>query len=120
MPGSRVRKPRVPREGRTVALHVRCTPSEREAIDARARSVSMPLSDYVRVAALHSEVRSKADKLAVLEMAKHAGELGRLGGLLKLWLSERRGDGAPAIAVDQVLADIGATLARLDEAMDRL
>lgn len=114
------RRPREAKEGRTVKVETRCTPSEREAIRARAASVEMRLSDYLRAAALHSEVRSKADKHAVRALAGYTGELGRLGGLLKLWLTERRGDGASAIEVDRVLAQISALIDRMDEEMERL
>ena len=114
------REPRGVKEGRTVKVETRCTPREREMIIARAASVEMRLSDYLRTAALHSEVRSKADKHAVRALAGYTGELGRLGGLLKLWLSARRGEGVPAIEVDRVLAQIAATITRMDEEMERL
>lgn len=115
-----VRKPRAEKEPRPTYLRFRCSLRERALVEARAASVEMRLSDYLRAAALHSEIRSKADKHAVRALAGFTGELGRLGGLLKLWLSERRGDGASAIKVDHVLDQISATITRMDEEMERL
>lgn len=115
-----VRKPRAEKEARPAYLRFRCSLRERALVEARAASVEMRLSDYLRAAALHSEIRSKADKHAVRALAGFTGELGRLGGLLKLWLSERRGDGVSAIKVDHVLDQISATITRMDEEMERL
>jgi len=56
----------------------------------------------------------------IVQLAGHAGELNRVGGLLKLWLSERRGDGAPAIAVDGVLADIKVAVAAITAKVEAL
>jgi hypothetical protein len=45
---------------------------------------------------------------------------GRLGGLLKLWLTERPGDGASTRDVRRVLQEIEATQAELRRLVQRL
>jgi hypothetical protein len=41
------------------------------------------------------------------ELLKACGDLGRLGGLLKFWLVERPGEGAPETDVRRLLNQIG-------------
>lgn len=114
------RRPRAEREGRTATLRLRCTPGERAEIEAAAAAAGLGLSEYMRVTALHGSAPAKVDRATVAALAAHAGNLSRLGGLLKLWLSERRGDGAPAVAVDQVLAEIRTAVDRLADAATAL
>lgn len=113
------RKPRQLPEHRTARLEVRLTPSERAEIAARARAAALPLSDYIRASALHASVRSVYDLDAVNTMAALNGNLGRVGGLLKLWLAERRGDGAAAVKVDDVLASLMEIKDQLADLMQR-
>ena len=110
-----VRKERKAREGRTALLRGRLTPTERAEIEARAEAAGLPLSEFVRVSAQTVTIRARADLDAVHGLAKIAGDLGRFGGLLKLWLADRRGDGAPAIEVDKVLAEARAVIEVLAE-----
>jgi hypothetical protein len=56
----------------------------------------------------------------VCELAKINGDQGRLGGLLKLWLMERAGQGAPAVAVRRVLDRIGEMQAQLADIAGRV
>ena len=53
------------------------------------------MSVYLKTLGLGYEPKSLLDAERVGELLKACGDLGRLGGLLKLWLSERPGDGAP-------------------------
>ena len=115
MKGVKVRQPRRPKVNRSSALTLRCTPDERAEIEARALASGLPLSEFIRVSAQTVTIRARADLDAVAGLAKIAGDLGRLGGLLKLWLAERRGDGAPAVEVDKVLADIKGAIDLLAE-----
>jgi hypothetical protein len=116
----RLRQPRTLRENMSCLLKVRCTPTERAQVEARAKAAGLPLSEYVRVSALHATINSRVDYAAVTTLARNAGELNRLGDLLKLWLLERRGDGAPAIAVGGVLSDIKVAVERLTDAVMRI
>lgn len=86
-------------------IKVWVTPNERAALTARAESAGLSLSAYMRAAGLNHAIRSRADIAAAQDMMRVAADLGRVAGLLKLWLAERRGVGAPAIDVDQMMAE---------------
>lgn len=88
-------------------LHVTVTPEEREEIEKRAKAAGLSIASYLRALGLGHETRSALDHAAVGELVKVAGDQGRLGGLLKLWLVERPGQGAPEIEVRRLLDRIG-------------
>ncbi len=48
------------------------------------------------------------DTQAISNLLKALADLGRLGGLLKLWLSERPGQGASTVDVRRLLRQIEA------------
>jgi hypothetical protein len=62
-------------------------PEEAQAIKAQARAVGLPVAAYLRNVGLGIEVRSVLDYQRIGELARINGDLGRLGGLLKLWLT---------------------------------
>ncbi|MNJ57798.1 hypothetical protein D3C77_534040 [compost metagenome] len=66
----------------------------------------MARSAYLRALGLNMPVKSVVDLAAVADLAKVNGDLGRVAGLLKLWLSERRGERASAIDVEKVMVEI--------------
>jgi len=76
---------------------------ERAAIKANAKAAGLSVSAYLRAVGLGYEVRSVLDHQHVLEVIRARGDLGRVGGLLKLWLSERADEGAAASDVRRVL-----------------
>ncbi|WP_250961510.1 hypothetical protein [Pseudomonas sp. CG7] len=53
----------------------------------------------------NSPIRSVVDLLAVADLAKVNGDLGRVAGLLKLWLAEKRGQGASPMDVEAMMND---------------
>ena len=54
---------------------------------------------------MNTPIRSVIDLTAVSELAKVSGDLGRVAGLLKLWLAEKRREGANAIDVESVMME---------------
>jgi uncharacterized protein (DUF1778 family) len=66
---------------------VRVTPDEKRGIDEMARTTGNSTSAYLRKVGLGYEVKSVLDFERVAELARINADLGRLGGLLKLWLS---------------------------------
>lgn len=50
-------------------------------------------------------IRSVVDLKAVADLAKVNGDLGRAAGLLKLWLLEKRGQGARPVDVENVMVE---------------
>ena len=53
------------------------------------------------------EPRSILDHQHVSDLLNECGNLGRLGGLLKLWLVDKPGQGAPETDVRRLLDQIG-------------
>ena len=72
---------------RVKALQVYVSPAERAMIGEKAQAANMTISHYLRVAGIGGRVKAIADQEAVLALMKMNADLGRLGGLLKLWLS---------------------------------
>jgi len=69
-------------------IKVYCFPEERAAIEQQARSTGLSRSSYLLRVGMGYPIRSIVDHHQVEELVKINGDLGRLGGLLKLWLSK--------------------------------
>jgi len=98
--GSRQRGMRHRADGRRdEVLKIRVTAAERAAIDAGAKRVQLSTGAYLRALGLGHNPPSKVDLQAIRELGMLRADLGRLGGLLKLWLTDRAGEGADASTV---------------------
>ena len=80
---------------------------ERTEIKRRAAASGLSVSAYLRAVALGRQISPVLDHQAVGELVKVAGDQGRLGGLLKLWLVDQPGRGAPEIEVRRLLDRLG-------------
>ena len=101
-------------------LRVTVTPDENRAIAAKAQDAVLWVASYLRAAALGRQVRSVLDHQAVGALVKVAGDQGRLGGLLKLWLVDQPGRGAPELAVRRLLDRLGDLQGTLAEIVGRV
>lgn len=90
---------------RHVRLEVWLTPDEKAEILERAASAGMSASSFMRSIALNQPIRSVLDLKAVADLGKVNGDLGRVAGLLKLWLAEKRGQGASAKDVERMMIE---------------
>lgn len=81
-----MRKPK-PGGPNTVQLSVYCTREEKKAIESRAKQAGMSVSQYLKQVSLGIQPRSVVDSEEMGKAMKAAADLGRLGGLLKWWLS---------------------------------
>jgi hypothetical protein len=68
-------------------LRVPVLPEEAQAIKTQAQSAGLPVAAYLRNVGLGIEVKSVLDYQRIEELARINADLGRLGGLLKLWLT---------------------------------
>lgn len=68
-------------------IYVRVLPEEKEVIDQKADQAGLHTSVFMRRIGLGYQVRSVVDYERVSDLAKINADLGRLGGLLKLWLT---------------------------------
>lgn len=93
-------------------LKVRVSGLERAAIKETARKVRLPVSALLRKLALGYEPPSKIDLETLYAVGRLRGDLGRLGGLLKLWLVDAPGQGVPE---SEVRAALNTILAKQGE-----
>ena len=101
-------------------LQVVVNGEERRRIQEQASAAGLSVSAYLRTVGLGQVPRSALDHAAVGELVKVAGDQGRLGGLLKLWLVERPGEGVPELEVRRLLDRIGALQDQLADTVGRV
>ena len=102
-------------------LRVVVSVAERQEIERRAAAASLSVSAYLRAAGMGATFRSTASSHEqVAALAKVNADQGRLGGLLKLWLTDRPGEGAAVRDVRVLLDRIGKMQGELAEAAARL
>jgi len=105
---------------RNSRLFVAVAADDRARIEERARMAGLSVSAYLRASGLGHPIRSVLDYDAVRDLAKVNGDQGRLGGLLKLWLEDRAGRGAPEIDVRRLLERIDELQGRLIDVVSRV
>lgn len=88
-------------------ISVRVNVAEREEIKKKALMFGVGSTEYLRNLGLNYPLTSKVDLHAFLELQKTRGDLGRLGGLLKMWISNKdRREGIDPININKLLKDI--------------
>jgi hypothetical protein len=90
-------------------LKVYVSEEERRQIEAKAEACQLVPSAYLRSLGIGYKPKSVFDREAIGTLAKLNADQGRLGGLLKLWLSEKAGEGAPVKSVRGLLEQIEET-----------
>lgn len=95
-------------------IKVYCFPDERETIEQQAQSTGLSKSSYLLRVGMGYPIRSIVDHHQVEELVKINGDLGRLGGLLKLWLSNEKSVGG----IDA--RTIRDTLQKIDRTQDQM
>lgn len=68
-------------------IKVYCLPEEKAQIEANAKAAGMSAACFLREIGQGYQIRGIVDYERVRELARMNGDLGRLGGLLKLWLT---------------------------------
>jgi hypothetical protein len=93
---SQKNKPRSSRRRRNEApIQFRVDAVELELIKKNASACSMTTSEFLRKLGIGFIPSSKLDQIHVRELCAAVGNLGRMGGLLKLWLLEHRAGSVP-------------------------
>lgn len=93
--------------------------AERIEIADRAAQAGLSLSAYMLAAGMNHPIRSVLDLRAVAELGKVNGDLGRVAGLLKLWLAEKRGQGGHPVDVEAMMSEFRALQTKLTGIMSR-
>jgi len=71
---------------------VRLTEEEFAELEKLSSSCSQAPSTYLRIVGLNKKIKSTFDSQVIIELGKLRSELGRLGGLVKAWLSPKQTD----------------------------
>lgn len=101
-------------------IKVWVTDSEKAEIADRAAQAGLSLSAYLLAAGLNHPIRSVADLDVVADLVRVNRDIGRVAGLLKLWLAEKRGGGANPVDVETLMREFRAQQARLSAIMGQL
>lgn len=75
------------RKGST-PIKVYCLPEERAEIEANVKRAGVSVARYLRDVGQGYQIKGVMDYQHVRELVRVNGDLGRLGGLLKLWLTD--------------------------------
>ncbi len=67
-------------------LRVPVLPSEEHQIKINAANAGLSIAEYLRRVSLGYPLHSVIDKEHIIQLSKINADIGRLGGLLKLWL----------------------------------
>lgn len=95
-------------------IKVYCLPEEKAEIESNAASVGKSVSAFLLAVGQGYQVTGVVDYEQVRELSRINGDLGRLGGLLKLWLTN---DERTACFGD---ATIKAVLSKIDATQDEM
>jgi hypothetical protein len=76
-----------PTRKNSTPIKVYCLPEEKIQIEENAKAAGMSVARYLREIGQGYQVKGVVDYEQVRELARINGDLGRLGGLLKLWLT---------------------------------
>jgi hypothetical protein len=102
---------------RTLHLRVPVRPEEESAIKTNADRAGLSIAEYLRRVGIGHQIRGVIDEQKVLELAKVNADMGRLGGLLKLWLTD---DKKLASSGGVTEGTIRALLKRLEDTQAKL
>ncbi|EPT9991437.1 conjugal transfer transcriptional regulator TraJ [Escherichia coli] len=102
-------------------IKVYCLPDEKAQIQENAEASGLSVASFIRKVAMGYQVESIVDIDQVVELSRVNADLGRLGGLLKLWLANdpRTVDFSPSL-IKPLLAKIESTRQELRNIMDRI
>lgn len=90
---------------------------EKAQLSKNAAAAGLSNAAFLRAVGLNTPIQARADLDAVRELVKVNGDLGRVAGLLKLWLAEKRGQGAKAVDVEKMMIDFRRLQAEILEKM---
>ena len=120
------KKKKSERRRRNSLLQVRVSNEELSLITDHANACGITCSGYLRQLGTGFLPSSKLDRTSIRELCKVAGDLGRLGGLQKLWLSMKRNDPAAHLdgvsirSIDALWNDLQSCVRTLKERIARL
>ncbi|WP_122417723.1 plasmid mobilization protein [Pseudomonas viridiflava] len=113
-------KEKAPARRRGKPIEVWVTDEEKATITEKAEEAGMSRSGYLLALGLNTPIRSVVDLKAVADLAKVNGDTGRVAGLLKLWLAEKRGQGAQPVDVEEMMRNFRFLQSQILDLMSRI
>jgi len=102
-------------------LRVPVSTEEEQTIKRKAQDTGLPVARYMRLVSQGYMVQSTIDLRQVEKLLKINGDLGRAGGLLKLWLSDdKRATGMDRKTIFGVLQEIKETQGLMTRVLKRV
>jgi hypothetical protein len=122
-PRTDAKKEKTRRESTPIKVWV--TTAEKAAIAEKATAHSMSISRYLRALGLALPIQCTVDQRAMLDLLKINADLGRLGGLIKLWLTTNESSQSAnaqvmQIKLDRTLNEISALQKKMKERVEAL
>ena len=81
-----------PQKRRDIKITIRVNQDEQEKLILNSTNHGLKIPGYLRSLGLNYPIKSIVDESAASNLLKVNGDLGRLGGLFKLWLSDNSYD----------------------------
>ena len=106
-------------EKRTKLLPIRVNENEYKIITEKAQAHNQNTSTYLRNLSMNYPVKSMVDRQAVTALLKVNGDLGKVGGLFKMWLM-RNGEYKDDFSGERTYKDIDALVNELQGLMRSL
>lgn len=94
--------------------------TEKAELVQKAAAAGLSNAGFLRAVGLNTPIAARADLDAVRDLVKVNGDLGRVAGLLKLWLAEKRGQGATPIEVEAMMVEFRKLQAEIVEKMSAI
>ena len=122
-PRTDAKKEKTRRESTPIKVWV--TTAEKAAIAEKAAAHSMSISRYLRALGLALPIQSTVDQRAMLDLLKINADLGRLGGVVKMWLTSNESSQSASaqvmeIKLDRTLNEISALQKKMKERIEAL
>ena len=122
-PRTDAKKEKTRRESTPIKVWV--TTAEKAAIAEKAAAHSMSISRYLRALGLALPIQTTVDQRAMLDLLKINADLGRLGGVVKMWLTSNESSQSASaqvmeIKLDRTLNEISALQKKMKERIEAL
>lgn len=102
---------------KTELIQVRATPAEKDKLKSRASAFGISMGALCRQIIFGATPKSKTDQEAIHGLAATRADLGRLGGLLKGWLSGSFTQVSPVLKTH---SDVAALLREIEDAQKKV
>lgn len=81
-----------PQKRRDIKITVRVNQDEQENLVLNSNKYGLKIPGYLRSLGLNYPIKSIVDEKAAANLLKVNADMGRLGGLFKMWLEDNRAD----------------------------